>query len=124
VSWAGQSWAWQPFSANGIVDGDVSTEGSLSITVPADGDTLPLLWQSLRAGRLVELQQYEFDPQLGINGPPGAMILVGSHVGEVVGMQGARISITLDIGTALAPVGVQFPPRSMTSQLIGVPCQL
>jgi hypothetical protein len=78
---------------------------------------------ALRQGHLVELRQYEFDPQFATAGPP-SMALVGSYFGEVVGMSGTFRQLEVEVGSALSPVGVQFPPRSMTSQLIGVPCQL
>ena len=129
--WVGQTvtiesaqWEWLPFDAGGIVDGDVSSEGSLSVTVPATGETVPLLRQAMGAGLLAEIRQYEFDPQLGLITPPVNMVLVASYLGEVVGLDGERTSIEMTLGSALAPVGVQFPPRSMTSQLIGVPAQL
>jgi hypothetical protein len=124
VSIAGASWVWQQFDAGGIVSGDVSAEGSMTISVPATSITLPALRAALRSGHLVELRQYEFDAQLGRTGPPGGMALAATYIGEVVGMSGTFTRLSIEIGSALSPVGVQFPPRSMTSQLIGVPCQL
>ena len=124
VTHAGASWAWQPFDAGGIVSGDVSAEGSLTVGVPATSVTLEALRTALKNGHLLEVLQYEFDPQLALSGPPGGMALVGSYLGEVVGLGGSHTRLEVEVGSALAPVGVQFPPRSMTSQLIGVPCQL
>ena len=124
VTHAGASWSWQPFDAGGIVSGDVAAEGSLTVGVPATSVTLPALRAALRFGYLLEVLQYEFDPQLADDGPPGGMGLVGSYLGEVVGLGGTYQRLEVEVGSALAPVGVQFPPRSMTSQLIGVPCQL
>jgi hypothetical protein len=119
----GQQWSWQPFNAGGIVSGDVASEGSLTISVPTTSATRPALRAALRQGHLVELRQYEFDPQFATTGPP-SMALVGLYLGEVVGMRGTFRQLEVEVGSALSPVGVQFPPRSMTSQLIGVPCQL
>jgi hypothetical protein len=116
-------WSWQQFEADGIVNGDVSSEGSLAVRVPSTYQTQRILRTALRYGHLLELQQYEFDPQLGRDAPPAAMALVASYIGEVVGLSGFR-TLEVEVGSALAPIGVQFPPRSMTTQLIGVPCQL
>lgn len=124
VTVSGASWAWQPFDAAGIVAGDVAAEGSLTIGMPTTSATQPALRAALKAGHLVELLQYEFDPQFATTGPPGGMALVASYIGEVVGLRGTFTRLEVEIGSALSPVGVQFPPRSMTSQLIGVPCQL
>jgi hypothetical protein len=124
VTVGGASWSWQPFNAGGIVAGDVSAEGSLTVSVPTTSLTRTALRDALRAGYLVELLQYEFDPQFAEAGPPGGMALVGSYLGEVVGLGGTFTRLEVEVGSALSPVGVQFPPRSMTSQLIGVPCQL
>jgi hypothetical protein len=56
--------------------------------------------------------------------PPAGAVLVGSAIGEVIGASGGLSSITVRIGSALSPVGAQFPPRSATTPLIGVPCRL
>jgi hypothetical protein len=123
VQFAGSFWGWQAFDAGGIVAGDVAAEGSITISAPITSFTAAALRRALLSGSLVEIRQYEFDPQLAEDGPPD-MALVGSYVGEVVGMSGTQNLLTIEIGSALSPIGVQLPPRSMTSQLIGVPCQL
>jgi hypothetical protein len=51
-------------------------------------------------------------------------VLVGSTVGQVISASATVTSITLKLGSALSPVGAQFPPRTATSSLIGVPCVL
>ena len=56
-------------------------------------------------------------------GPPAGAILVGSATGEVIGASGGLTSITMRLGSALSPVGAQFPPRTATTPLIGVPCR-
>jgi hypothetical protein len=124
ITWAGSSWTWQQFNADGLTAGDIESEGSLTIEAPRTASLQDIFRSALRAGHLVEVNQYEFDPQLGPNGPPASMALVASYIGEVVGMDGTITRLRLEIGSALSPIGVQFPWRSMTSQLIGVPCQL
>jgi hypothetical protein len=42
----------------------------------------------------------------------------------VVGAGGAFESLRLELGSSLAPVGAQVPPRTFTTRLIGAPCKL
>ena len=124
VSWNGQLWAYQAFNADGIVAGDVSSEASLVVGLPATSITLPAVREALRFGHLVEVNQYEFDPQQGDTAPQAGQVLIASYVGEVVGVKGRFTWVEMELGSTLAPIGIQVPPRTMTSQLIGVPCQL
>ena len=124
VTWAGQQWAYQPFDADGIVAGGVESEGSLTVGLPATSITLPAIREALQQGYLVEVLQYQFDPQLGNNAPPNSQQLIASYTGEVIGMKGRFTWLEVELGSTLAPIGIQVPPRTMTSALIGVPCQL
>jgi hypothetical protein len=124
VTWAGQQWAYQSFNADGIVAGGVESEGSLTIGVPVTSATLPAIREALQYGHLMEIQQYQFDPQLGNSTPQATQQLIASYLGEVIGMKGRLTWLEVELGSALAPVGIQIPPRTMTSQLIGVPAQL
>lgn len=124
VSWAGKEWDFQPFNVDGIVAGDVSSEGSLTVGIPATSITLPALRTALRFGYLVEVSQYEFDPQLGNDEPQAAQLLIAQYTGEVISMKGRFTWVELELGSTLAPIGIQVPPRTMTSRLIGVPAQL
>ena len=124
VLWSDATWAFQPFDADGIVAGDVESESSLVVGMPVTSITLPAMRDAMRLGQLVEITQYAFDPQMGNDGPQAEQLLVAIYTGEVVGIRGTFTRIEVELGSALAPVGIQVPPRTMTSQLIGVPCQL
>lgn len=124
VTWAGAEWTYQPFNADGIIAGDVQSESSLTIGMPATSITLPALRTALQRGHLAEIRQYEFDPQLGNDAPQESQLLLATYTGEVIGLKSRFTWVEVDIGSALAPVGIQVPPRTMSSQLIGVPCQL
>lgn len=124
VTWAAQQWAYQPFNADGIVAGGVESEGSLTVGLPVTSITLPAIREALRNGYLVEIEQYQFDPQLGNTAPQPTQQLTARYVGEVVGMKGTLTFLNVGLGSSLAPIGIQVPPRTMTSQLIGVPAQL
>jgi hypothetical protein len=45
-------------------------------------------------------------------------------VGEVIGASAGLTTMTWRLGSALSPVGAQFPPRTAITPLIGVPCRL
>jgi hypothetical protein len=124
VTWAAQQWAYQPFNADGIVAGGVESEGSLTVGVPVTSITLPAIRDALQYGHLVEIQQYQFDPQLGNTAPQATQQLIANYLGEVIGMKGRLSWLEVELGSTLAPIGIQVPPRTMTSQLIGVPAQL
>lgn len=124
VVWDAQQWAYQSFNADGIVAGGGESEGSLTIGVPVTSITLPAIRQALQYGHLVEIQQYQFDPQLGNLAPQTTQQLITSYLGEVIGMKGRLTWLEVELGSSLAPIGIQVPPRTMTSQLIGVPAQL
>jgi hypothetical protein len=124
VAWDGQLWAYQPFNADGIVAGDVSSEASLVVGLPVTSITLLAVQDALRYGHLVEVSQYEFDPQQGNTVPQDGQQQVAFYIGEVIGMKGRFTWVEVELGSTLAPIGIQVPPRTMTSQLIGVPCQL
>ena len=124
VSWQDQPWSYVPFMADGIVAGDLSAEGSMTVGMPATAVVLQALKTALRYGDLVEIRQYEFDRQAATDEPPSGQLLVASYLGEVVGLSSRFTWMEVQLGSALSPIGVQIPPRTMTSQLIGVPCQL
>ena len=124
VQWEGVNWSYQSFNAGGITAGDVGAEGSMTIGVPITSVTLPAMRTALRQGYLIELRQYQFDPQLGNDEPQAGQLLIGTYLGEVIGLGGSYTWLEVEIGLALASIGVQVPPRTMTSQLIGTPCQI
>jgi hypothetical protein len=124
VTWDGKQWSFQPFSIDGIIAGDVSAEGSLTVGVPSTSVTLPAIRTALRFGYLIQVDQYEFDPQQGNDAPQEQQQLIASYVGEVIGVKGRLTWLEIELGSTLAPIGIQVPPRTMTSQLIGTPCQL
>lgn len=124
VAWAGAQWSYQPFDADGIVAGDVQAEGSLTVGLPSTSSTLPAVRTALQQGHLMEVQQYSFDPQLGNDDPQPAQQLIAAYTGEVIGMKGRFTWVEVELGSTLAPIGIQVPPRTMTSALIGVPVQL
>lgn len=124
VTWEGASWAYQPFDADGITAGEVQSESSISITLPATTNVMEVVLQALNEARLAELRLYEFDTLNGNSAPQTAQTLIASYLGEVVGVQGSFTSIQMELGSSLSPVGAQVPPRTFSTILIGAPCKL
>jgi hypothetical protein len=124
VTWESASWSYQPFDADGITAGEVQSESSISVTLPATTNVMEVVLQALDEARLAELRLYEFDTILGNSTPQTGQTLIASYLGEVVGVSGSFTSIQMQLGSSISPVGAQVPPRKFTSNLIGSPCKL
>lgn len=124
VSWESATWAYQPFDADGITAGDVESEASINITLPATTNVIEAVLTALDQARLVELRMYEFDTLLGNSTPQAGQTLIATYIGEVVNASGSFTSITMELGSSLSPVGAQVPPRKFNTRLIGAPCKL
>jgi hypothetical protein len=121
VTWEGQAWDYQQMDWTGVTSGQVTGEQA-SITLPRLPSLQALLKRALYGPWVVSLRVYQFDETLDTGSPQAEQILVGSSVGQVVSASGLLSTITWKLGSALSPVGAQFPPRTATSSLIGVPC--
>jgi hypothetical protein len=124
VAWESASWSYQPFDADGITAGEVQSESSISVTLPATTNVMEVVLQALDEARLAELRLYEFDTILGNSTPQTGQTLIASYLGEVVGVSGSFTSIQMELGSSLSPVGAQVPPRTFSTRLIGAPCKL
>lgn len=124
IEWQGEDWEWIPFQAGGIISGDVGSESSLSVDAPVTADTISVLRNAHRFGWWVTFQGWEFDGAAAVAGVPPTGVQRTQYEGEVVGLSTSFTRLTFEVGIPLAPIGVNFPPRSMTTTLIGVPCQL
>jgi hypothetical protein len=124
VTWESAAWSYQPFDADGITAGEVQSESSISVTLPATANVMEVALQALDDARLAELRLYEFDTLLGNTTPQPGQRLIASYLGEVVGVSGGFTSIQMQLGSSLSPVGAQVPPRTFSTRLIGAPCKL
>jgi len=85
---------------------------------------LILFTYALSLNWFCEVKLYEFNAQLSQAGPPSGQTLIASVVGEVTGISGSFTSITVTLGSGLAPIGSQVPPRQYTTALIGTPLKI
>jgi hypothetical protein len=124
VTYDSNVWAYQPFDADGITAGEVQSESSISVTLPATTNVMEVVLQALDEARLAELRLYEFDTLIDNTTPQAGQSLIASYLGEVVGVSGSFTSIQMQLGSSLSPVGAQVPPRTFSTRLIGAPCKL
>lgn len=123
VSWASFSWGYFPFFTDGLVSGQVGSD-RLTITMPATSEAAELVNAALKDAYLVEVSMFEFDTYLGNDEPQDDQQLVMSYLGEITGATATLTELTVELGSSLAPIGAQVPPRKFTNSLIGNPCRL
>ena len=124
ASWAGASWAYVPFTAEGFTEGVSGDESNITITAPATPIVVSAFEAAIRRGDLVEISIYQFDPIIGNDAPQTDQQLIGTYLGQVSGGAAGLTSLTLQLGSAISPVGAQIPPRTFTTAIIGAGCKL
>lgn len=124
VTYDGASWFYVPFTCNGISAGVVSGEANISIEATATALVVAAFEQAITAGQLCTVAFYEFDSDAGNDAPQATQTLLAAVTGQVVGGGADLTGISIQLGSALAPVGAQVPPRTATTALIGVGCKL
>jgi len=123
ITWDGQAWSYQQMDWSGITSGQV-TGDQATLTLPAV-PTIQSSTESALAGPwVIQLRVIQFDESVAGSGPPATYTLVASSIGEVIGASATLTQITWKLGSALSPIGAQFPPRTAITPLIGVPCRL
>lgn len=121
VTFSSASWSYFPFAADGLTAGAPGSEADLSLQVPATESAVAAFTAALDNNRLLELKVYEFDSYLGQTAPQAGQILIANVLAEVVAISGTLTTLTIKLGSGLAPVGAQVPPRKFTNKLIGAP---
>jgi hypothetical protein len=124
VPWSSQQWDYVAFVADGFVEGDSGTEQSISVKLPATPRAVVSCERALAAGWVAELQIYQFDDFQATAGPVSTQQLVAQFNGQVIGAAATVTAFTLELGSALAPVGATVPPRTLTTAIMGAGCRL
>jgi hypothetical protein len=124
TTWDGQAWTYQQFDWAGITSGQ-STGDQASLTLPAVPSVLAMAERALAGPWVATLRVIQFDEaEATATAPPAAYVLAASCVGQVISASATLTQLTWRLGSALAPVGAQFPPSTAITALIGVPCRL
>lgn len=119
VLWAGAQWTYVPYVADGITAGVSGDESNITITAPAIGIVVDAFETAILDGRLVDVMIYQFDAYIGNDSPQATQQLVASFTGQVTGGSATVTALTMQIGSALSPVGAQIPPRKFTTAMMG-----
>ena len=124
VSYDSASWVYVAFTASGVASGVTGDEGGITLTLPATGVVVQAVNLAMEQARLFEVRTYEFDPVVdGVSSPPAGQTLISTFLGEITGGSEKDFEFTLQLGSSLSPVGAQFPPRTLTNNLIGMGMQ-
>jgi len=124
TSWDSQSWTYQQLDWAGVTSGQAMGEQA-TLTLPAVPSILDMTERALAGPWVVSLRVIQFDEEAASStAPPATYTLAASCVGEVISASAGLTTMTWKLGSALSPVGAQFPPRTGTTPLIGVPCRL
>lgn len=124
VTLASQQWEYYPFVANGLIGGSSGSDSGVTIEVPATEEATFAFQDALNQNRLVEVKVYEFNSAQTQSQPPASQVTIGTFVGEVTGISGTFSLLSIQLGSGLAPVGAQAPPRKFSTLLIGAPIRL
>ena len=124
VSWDGAQWAYVPFTAEGFTEGISGDEANITISAPAIPLVVGAFNTAIRRGDLVDITMYEFDAELGNNAPQAQQQLIARYLGQVAGGGGDLTEITIQLGSAISPVGAQIPPRTFSTAIMGMGCRL
>ena len=119
VTLSGQKWSYVPFVAEGFTEGISGDETNITIEAPAIAIVVAAFDAAIRRGHMVELSMYQFDPALGNTTPQAAQTLIGTYLGQVTSGGGGLTSLTLQLGSAISPIGAQIPPRVFTTAIMG-----
>ena len=119
VTWASAKWLYVPFIADGITAGVSGDESNVTITAAATSMVIDAFEIAILDGRLVDLSIYQFDSNSGNDSPQASQQLVAGYTGQVTGGAATLTTLTLQLGSALSPVGAQVPPRKFTTAIMG-----
>lgn len=119
VTWANVKWLYVPFIADGITAGISGDESNVTITAAATSMVIDAFEIAILYGRLVDLSIYQFDSSSGNDSPQADQQLVAGYTGQVTGGTATLTTLTLQLGSALSPIGAQVPPRKFTTAIMG-----
>jgi len=118
------TWDYHPFTVDAFVGGGSGTNSELVLNVPATKAAVDTFNYALAFNWLCEVKLYEFNVYATQVGPPSGQVLIAAVTGEVTGISGSFTSLDVTLGSGMAPIGAQAPPRKYTTGLVGTPLRL
>lgn len=124
VTVSSKTYTYFPFEWSGVGESSALSGQTVSLKMPATSLAINCFETAFKEQQLCLVSTYEFDARLGVNVPQSTQTLIGEFLGYVVSMSGSFTELTVELGSTLAPIGAQVPPRTATNGLVGVPIQL
>ena len=121
ISSGGKSYAYFPFTADGLLSSSASGGNTVSLTCPATTSAISALTEALNNQYLCELKVYEFDSRLSNVAPNSSQSLIVNFLGVITSIGGSFETLNINLGSSISPVGASAPPRKFTTDLVGVP---
>ena len=120
---ASKVYTYFPFEWDGISESSVLNGLTVSLKTPATSEAVNCFEAALKNQRLCLVSTYEFDTRLGVTVPQTGQTLIAEFLGYVSAMRGSFTELSIELGSTLAPIGAQIPPRTATNKLVGIPVQ-
>ena len=124
ISSGGKSYAYFPFTADGLMSYIASGANRVSVTCPASTTAISALTEALNNQYLCELKVYEFDSRLSNVAPNSNQSLIVNFLGVITEISGTFETLNINLGSSISPVGASCPPRKFTTDLLGNPIRL
>ena len=124
VTLSSKTYAYFPFEWSGVGESSALGGQTVSLKMPATSLAINCFETAFKEQQLCLVSTYEFDTRLGISNVQSGQTLIAEFLGYVSEMNGSFTELTVQLGSALAPIGAQIPPRTATNGLVGVPIQL
>jgi len=124
VTVSAKAYTFFPFACDGITETSALGGRPVQVKFPATSLAVSAFQSASKLKYLCQLSVYEFDTRLGIDSPQSGQTLIANFLGYVSRMSGSFTALRVDLGSALAPIGAQIPPRTATNLLVGVPIQV
>jgi len=124
VALSSKTYTYFPFEWDGIGESSALSGQTISLRMPATSLAVDCFETAFKQQQLCLVSTYEFDARLGVDAPQSGQTLIAEFLGYVASMNGSFTSLAVTLGSTLAPIGAQIPPRTATNSLVGVPVQL
>ena len=124
ITLSSKTYTYFPFEWDGVGESSALNGQTVLLKMPATSQAVSCFETAFKEQQLCLVSTYEFDTRLGITTVQSGQTLIAEFLGYVSRMNGSFTELTVELGSTLAPIGAQIPPRTATNSLVGVPIQL
>ena len=125
ITVSGVGFQFLDFSVEGLQSTYNADQNELTVTLPALTTAVDVAARGTGT-LLAEVTVYNFEAATAAEAPPVGQVTLLQFVGLLASWELPNFDTTLavTIGSALSPVGAEFPPRRYSSAIVGIPCRL